>query len=191
MFSKHLRDQDISAFVLHQSNNEYMNITDKQFLSFKNHIDNCDICRSKAENAQEIFQSMNNNNAKKLRYYLLTAALIICFFAIKYFEADDTKIFEINPDFEIFIDGQLRSDDIVVSKPTRNEIVSLPYNFEWSPKKNITLLIYNNRSVLIVDTLLNDSTFHLKKPLAEGLYYWKIESPDELLYISKFKIEAK
>jgi hypothetical protein len=95
---------------------------------------------------------------------------------------------------EEMINTRTRSSSVNILTPlnhqryqTNEKIV-----FKWTlPKKQIpfTLIILNNRedTVKIAEGLRE--TYALKEKLTPGLYYWKLETEDDLFYLGKFLIE--
>lgn len=101
--------------------------------------------------------------------------------------------FEESPNFENLIAQGTRSDfNIEVTTPNINATFKKgEITFKWKSvqKDHIFLEIYTNKEHRIFTTKTADNEFSLKIDLAEGLYYWKLVSEDNLLFIGKFRVE--
>jgi hypothetical protein len=93
--------------------------------------------------------------------------------------------------FESFITNY-RSNEIQIDRPLPGSTYSYPAEIQFSWRGNIEnslqLIIMNNREELVYKTVVVKE-FTLKNHLDQGLYYWKLESEDELLYLNKFYIK--
>jgi len=103
--------------------------------------------------------------------------------------------FNSNPVFESLIDESLRSDNILkIISPQTDQQFSLnkSIKFKWESEsiENLKIIILNNRADRIIeieDIIGNNATYN--KELKPGLYYWKLESEDDLLYLGKFIVK--
>jgi hypothetical protein len=97
--------------------------------------------------------------------------------------------------FESLI-GNFRSYDLTVISPTHNEefVHEDNISFSWEessqPESNYLLSIFNSHETLILQTPI-ENNFALIEELQPGLYYWKIEYKDKLMYFNKFRISYK
>ena len=55
-----------------------------------------------------------------------------------------------------------------------------------SEGRELKLKILTNREVTILTAIVTADTFFTSKKFEPGLYYWKLEADDELLFIGKF-----
>jgi hypothetical protein len=101
--------------------------------------------------------------------------------------------YRLNPNLENMIGSQLRSALFEVSAPENNGVFTVPFGrilFSW--KKEFltphTLKIVNNRNKVLYTSAIQGNSFEFTGRLDPGLYYWKIESKNELLYVGKFFI---
>ena len=96
--------------------------------------------------------------------------------------------FSINPNLEYMVNSKSRSFVIQVQSPSNNSLVSEEIFFAWSKftQEAINLIILNNRNEIVFSSLVNDNQIKFKGKLAPGLYYWKLESQNELYHIGKF-----
>lgn len=92
--------------------------------------------------------------------------------------------------FESFI-VNYRADGIVtmLPKPSAVFITGKEILFKWNIKQydSILLSIFNNKEEL-VHSFSAQNQFIFAQKLSPGLYYWKLESEDDLLYLNKFLI---
>lgn len=75
--------------------------------------------------------------------------------------------------------------------PRNNKIVELPIEFKWTaePDTALTLVIVNNKDEFVQKIPDVKNGYHLSEPLPPGLYYWKLTTSQELVYIGKFAIK--
>jgi hypothetical protein len=101
--------------------------------------------------------------------------------------------FRMNPNLENMIDSQLRGIYLEALTPVNNTIVTIPIHFSW--KKELAashiLEIVNNKNKILFSYMVSGTTFDFKENLAPGLYYWKIESKNELVHVGKFYRELR
>jgi hypothetical protein len=99
--------------------------------------------------------------------------------------------FKVDPELENLVNRQTRSEALSVMSPTNGSVLGPGAVFRWKGegRKPLTLGIMNNKG----DTVLTEngphSQFVLKRRLSAGLYYWRIESESELLYVGKFFVK--
>jgi len=98
--------------------------------------------------------------------------------------------FDVNPNLEIMIGGQLRGTSIQAFTPSNNSIAKSPIHFSWKKESvsSNTLRIVTNKNKTVFSHTTTGDSFDFREKLSPGLYYWKIESKDELLYVGKFFI---
>jgi hypothetical protein len=105
-------------------------------------------------------------------------------------EPDYAANFTPYPVYEYVIGEATRSTDysIQVLSPKIDEDVkdSLLFRWETDYKGPLYLEIFTNRDSLIFSEQPEDNKLVFTKKLKPGLYYWKLLSKDELLYIGKF-----
>lgn len=103
---------------------------------------------------------------------------------------DPAARYRVNPNLENMIGSRLRGRSFEVLEPPDNKVVTLPVRFQWkrSFTKPHTLKIVNNNSKVIYSYSVTGATFDFKGKLGPGLYYWKLESSNELFYVGKFFI---
>jgi hypothetical protein len=98
-----------------------------------------------------------------------------------------------SPNFENLIAQHFRSDFATeISSPALNSIFSNgKINFEWKTgaKESIILKIYNNREHLLYSAKTDRNQLKVNLNAEPGLYYWKLETEDNLLYVGRFLIK--
>ena len=100
--------------------------------------------------------------------------------------------FEESESLEFLMDqSYTSSDDLLIISPLKGEVVYEEVWFEWNykPEEQLILHILDNRENVIFKFTLRDSelAFNLAdNELEPGLYYWKLESEDDMLYLRKF-----
>ncbi len=100
--------------------------------------------------------------------------------------------FEPSPLFESIIGESSRTDEIKILSPANKQEfrINTDIKIEWKTTEELllTLKVLNNRENLIFSiTTRGNSVLFNKKP-DPGIYYWKLETEDDLLFIGKFLI---
>jgi hypothetical protein len=94
-----------------------------------------------------------------------------------------------SPNLDNVITSEFRSSSFKVLSPGIGETVKSPVMFRWnSIGRPVTLKILSNTETTILTSTVNDSIFITSKKIVPGVYYWKLEENDELLYLGKFVI---
>jgi len=96
--------------------------------------------------------------------------------------------YHVNPNLENMIGSHLRSGFLEVLTPIDNSELTSPIHFSWKRGfvKPHTLKIVNNKNNVLYKYPVQGSSFDFKGKLRPGLYYWKLENRNELLYVGKF-----
>jgi hypothetical protein len=96
--------------------------------------------------------------------------------------------YRVNPNLENMIGSRVRSGSFEVLGPENGSVIKEPIHFSW--KKPLlsphTLKIVNNKNQVLYTYPVQGSGFDFNETLAPGLYYWKLENQNELLYVGKF-----
>lgn len=99
--------------------------------------------------------------------------------------------YQVNPNLENMIGSRLRSLLFEVLEPANDSVVKNQIHFSW--KKELanphTLKIVNNLNEVLYTYSVKGNSFDFLETLSPGLYYWKLESQNELLYVGKFFIK--
>ncbi len=98
--------------------------------------------------------------------------------------------YQVNPNLENMIGSRLRSGLFEVLTPQNNSVLTVPIQFSWENELLTihTLKIVNNMNDLLYQYAVKGKSFEFRGTLGPGLYYWKIESQNELLCVGKFFI---
>ncbi len=101
-------------------------------------------------------------------------------------------LFEENEELEPLVGNQIRSSGTADFKPALDYTVVLKQqiDFSWADKGNgpYTLIILNNRGEEKARFSTTTSSLRYLNNLPQGLFYWKLENEDDLLYVGRFKV---
>ena len=97
----------------------------------------------------------------------------------------------VSPELEGMIGVHYRSSDIEVAFPTVGERIhgKVAFKWAWSEKEKVILKIVNNKGKEVVYAETNENAYKFSGTLDRGLYYWRLETANELLYVGKFIVE--
>ena len=100
--------------------------------------------------------------------------------------------FETFPAYEVMLTYEIRSHSIIVKSPEIGDSFKGEIIFEWEnvEEEPIYLKIFNNRGNEIFNIIPEGNNYHYTEKLVPGLYYWKLESEEELLYMGKFFVKV-
>lgn len=103
--------------------------------------------------------------------------------------------FRVNPNLESMIGTRYRSVSVQVLSPRDNTTLAVggDINFAWklTTPGPVTFKVIDNRNREACHYEVRGGRFTLKEHLGPGLYYWKLEDHQDLLYIGKFFIKKK
>ncbi len=98
--------------------------------------------------------------------------------------------FEPSPNMEDLVLNEFRSTMMEVVSPKNGIVVPQPVVLQWKNSgKKITVRVLNNKEVTIASATMHGDRFIVKKKIAPGLYYWKLETDSELLFVGKFLVK--
>jgi hypothetical protein len=99
--------------------------------------------------------------------------------------------FAVDPELEDMVNGRSRSAAFRVISPRNGSVLGPDAVFSWKGmgRESRTLSIMNNRGNTGLTESGSHSRYILRQRLSPGLYYWKIESESELLYVGKFLVK--
>ncbi len=99
--------------------------------------------------------------------------------------------YRVNPNLENMIGSQSRSAVVQVHSPRNNSYPTKDILFSWDEtrQKSLHLKILNNKNEALFEYRIEKSSVVFKEKLPPGLYYWKLESKTDLLYVGKFFIK--
>ncbi|MBW7887608.1 MAG: hypothetical protein H3C35_04485 [Bacteroidetes bacterium] len=85
---------------------------------------------------------------------------------------------------------QFRSASIEVLSPLSSATVTLPIHFQWKAGDlPLTITILSNREKILASAQTKNGSFTFSKHIPPGLYYWKLQTNDELLFFDKFFVK--
>ncbi len=98
--------------------------------------------------------------------------------------------FEVAHDLESLLEGETRSAGLVVRAPQNGSTMREEITFEWQAATidTLRLQILNNREEVVFEASVSAGPFIFRKKLLPGLYYWKLATVEELLYVGKFLV---
>jgi hypothetical protein len=99
--------------------------------------------------------------------------------------------YQVNSNLESMIGSRLRSGRFEALSPGNDSTLTGFIRFSWKPAltKSHTLKIADNGNYVLYTYDITGRTFIFKEKLPPGLYYWKVESEQELLHVGKFKVK--
>ncbi len=99
--------------------------------------------------------------------------------------------FEINEDFESLVGTTFRSENFKAIAPVNNKAFKpgSMINFSWEGTVPLNLIILDNEEDILFEKTVESLSFNWTQQLEPGLYYWKLETEDDLLHLGKFTIE--
>ena len=91
-----------------------------------------------------------------------------------------------------YLEGMLalntRGEELLVVSPEPGSRQVGVVRFRWKGRTGrVTLVILNNRGKPVVTAHPSGQEYVLRRKLPPGLYYWKLETDEELLYVGKFE----
>ncbi|MEW5800106.1 MAG: hypothetical protein AB1728_13990 [Bacteroidota bacterium] len=90
---------------------------------------------------------------------------------------------------EDLVRTQFRSISVEVITPDVGEVVQQPVQFKWKDVgEPLTLKILSNKERTLISTQVTTNSYTAQKKFAPGLYYWKLETKDELIFVGKFLV---
>ncbi len=96
--------------------------------------------------------------------------------------------FEPSPFYENLVDQPLRSHIIRVQTPQPNEEITNDIHFTWETQTptRVHLHILDNKGNEIRSTTTDEQSIIFTDNPDPGIYYWRLETGEELLYVGKF-----
>jgi hypothetical protein len=92
------------------------------------------------------------------------------------------------PELEGLVEAETRSSSIDAAAPKAGITVSQPVIFDWKAEVNAPLLlsVLTNKDSLVHRSRIAKLPYVLRSSLAPGLYYWKLENGEEVVFVGKF-----
>lgn len=97
-----------------------------------------------------------------------------------------------NAELEDLVNSVYRSSGLSIEAPengasfTKN--TAIPFSWKGSDEQRF-LIILDNKGKQVSRRLLNVNTIAYEESLNSGLFYWKLESEEDLLHVGKFSIK--
>ena len=91
---------------------------------------------------------------------------------------------------ESLVETNFRSSSVTVVTPRKSQYYAegapISFNFVNTISKTLFIKILNNKEENVFTTDFRGNCYEFRHKLQPGLYYWKLETEDDLLYIGKF-----
>ena len=98
--------------------------------------------------------------------------------------------FTTSPNLDDLVRTKFRSSSVEVLSPQIGDIVHAPITFRWKPyEKTLKIRILSNKEITLLTSITQKNIFKTAKVFEPGLYYWKLEDNDELIYTGKFFVK--
>jgi len=96
-----------------------------------------------------------------------------------------------SPVLEDLIQTNTRSSDIKILSPYNNDTLKGSIKFQWEFKSDekLWLKIVDNSEKELYNYSVQEDQFVLQERLKPGLYYWKLETQDDLVHVGKFFVK--
>ncbi len=92
------------------------------------------------------------------------------------------------PELEDMVGSRSRSSEIEVRSPKNGATVRGNILFDWQGDGVVTLVLVNNKGVTVYSAKARKPPFVVARLTPPGLYYWKLQSAEEILYVGKFLV---
>jgi hypothetical protein len=101
---------------------------------------------------------------------------------------------QVSPLFESLVASNYRSNDMEVISPNLNQQFTseqpILFKFKGNLSVQVVIMIYNNKGRKIFEKdNITTNDYKLDIELLSGLYYWKLEKTDNLIYVGKFIVK--
>ena len=100
------------------------------------------------------------------------------------------KKFRVNTNLEAMVNSHTRSAVWQILSPVNDVFYQGLLKFSWKQVavKPLKLKILNNLNTILFTFEVTGKGFLFSKSLPAGLYYWKLESSDDLLHVVRFRV---
>lgn len=101
--------------------------------------------------------------------------------------------FRLNANLEAMINSPTRSAVWEILSPANDYVYDHPFFFRWKRASPLALKlkILSNTNRVIYTFAVTGREFLFNKPLSPGLYYWKLESSQDLLHVGRFRVTQR
>lgn len=180
-----------------------------------NHVENCYECKEAVMDvysmittapdmstlSDEIIEvpkptSHTEHRWKTMFYYMGVVFVFLALFWIKQYESNDKTKFMPDSTLEYFIKSSYRSGIGELNVITPNiceEIETKTIRFQWDYDQSdpLTITVVNNEQKVMASRDCDSDGITLDNTFPDGLYYWKLETDKDLIYIGKFIVEKR
>lgn len=179
------------------------------------HLQKCEICKREVLEFYEAYSYINQETSHenigsgakqaqgkrkiKNKFFFSIAAVFLvalistillwpAFYSHKSFKSPE---YITNTELEDLVNEVYRSGEVVFAQPENGATIRIPVVFKWQANDIDTFYvrIMDNKENIVFETRTTVPSFKLTKKLSPGLYYWKLESKDDLLRVGKFYIK--
>jgi hypothetical protein len=92
-----------------------------------------------------------------------------------------------SPNLDDLVQSEFRSAAVDVLAPSNGESVRPPITFRWRHSGHpMKLKVLSNKEITVLTAIVTADSFTTAKKFEPGLYYWKLENREELLFIGRF-----
>ena len=122
------------------------------------------------------------------------AAIILIFLVVYQFDrrsVDNGAAFQTLPYLEEMLSDVSRSETVTVLSPEIGQKYKDGLSFIWegTGDETVYVKILNNQGDELYSLATQGRKLQFNEKLSAGLYYWKLESEDDLLFVGKFLVE--
>ena len=95
------------------------------------------------------------------------------------------------PELEGLVAEEMRSSGIDGVSPAIGRYVNQPVTFDWKSGGDVPVIlsVLTNKDSLVHRSRIDRLPHILQRSLSPGLYYWKLESGGELVFVGKFLVK--
>lgn len=164
--------------------------------SLRNHIVNCERCEAEVfdlcSSIERFQKEQKSMIRRKYKFYSISAAasilILICAYIINLILTVDR--FELNNNLEVLVAQDLRSVPFKLIEPEIYVTISSEeITFDWeSDEKDLTLILLDNQENILISKQVSSLPVSIINEFSDGLIYWKVETQNKLVYMSKFKL---
>ncbi|MBC8311606.1 MAG: hypothetical protein H8E72_04825 [Candidatus Marinimicrobia bacterium] len=203
----HLNEVELANYVELLRKDE----VEKSSQKILQHIEDCNVCKNEVI---ELFSFLEKDQSippqrkltlplffqqKSIWKYAISAAAVAIIIPMLFVINNsilnpqfNIDTFSKNPGLDHFVNENFRSESLMILSPLNDKEFAREENiiFNWKGKANLnlTLNILSNEEELIYSFSMIENHYNLQDELQRGLYYWQLETEDDLLFTGKFYI---
>jgi hypothetical protein len=176
--------------------------------NIKQHIASCDDCRNTIMEAYTFSKRHTSNHEDdKVGFsikktfgfsqfqYGLAAVIGLILIPLSFLMFNNSKIdssfITPLPAMEFLVNQQFRAESITIHSPIGDDWKHNPISFLWEGHSNFDLFvsIVNNKGETIATNKAVGCSYVFNETLSPGLYYWKLETNEDLIHVGKFLVK--